>query len=233
MGGAAEEMPPVAAFSSFDAALLLGADGSGSAVGHAHCTSMDHDELMDCFNLHKVRLLLAQRSARILQPADTTGAIVLEQKLFIVAISVTALVLCCCVTLVVRHCCCAPKDQQTMQGLLEPMARQSFRHRLMRESQWAASTSERQPLLSPASPPASLSPSTKLLATSPLITTPLQPAASVLSMQSGGLRSLWETVSGVRKGSNELINNDNFDEVRCRGAQWTPPPPPPPQETPH
>lgn len=139
----------------------------------------------------------------------------LEQILFSLATGATVVLLCCCVAFM-RQCCCAQETRQTIQGLLEPMARQSFRYRLMRESQWRASTSVQQPLLSPASP-ASLSPSTKLLAGSPHIATPLQPGASVNVMsgvQSSGLRSLWETVSGVRKGSNELINNLNFHEVR-------------------
>ena len=50
-------MPPVA-FSSFDQ-VLLGGGGSGSA-SHADCTSMDRDELVDCFKQHEVRVLIAQ-----------------------------------------------------------------------------------------------------------------------------------------------------------------------------
>eukprot|EP01044_Picomonas_judraskeda_P020650 COSAG03_NODE_4648_length_1479_cov_3.896377_1_plen_200_part_10 len=157
----------------------------GSASSHGSC-SIEH-ELEDCFKWHT--------------------ACCPHLHLFVVAIATTALVLCCCLTWLVRRCCCAATDHPTMRELLSPMERQSFRQGLMRRSEWNASTSERQPLLSPRSP-ASISESTKLLAESPLVNTPLQqPAASAT------LRSLWETVSGVRKGANELINNDNYAEV--------------------
>ena len=157
----------------------------GSASSHEQC-SLVH-ELEHCFRLNRVCCE--------------------HLPLFIVAIATTALVLCCCLTWVVRRCCCTTSDQPTMRDLLKPMERQSFRQGLMRRSEWNSSTSERQPLLSPHSP-ASLSESTKLLSESPLVNTPMQqPAASAT------LRSLWETVSGTRKGANELINNDNYAEV--------------------
>lgn len=192
--GIARSMPPVGFGVDFGGGVaLLEHDKSSSSLSGqpAACSTVDPHELLDCFKLHQVW--------------------------FIVGFSAAALVLCCCVVLLARCYCCkggaAAAQNRTMRDILSPLERDSFRQGLMRQSQWSKSTSTQQPLLRAAAADESdqsLSPSTKLLAASPLIRSQLREPGSNL----GTVRSWLTSLSGVRKGADELITDANFGEVR-------------------
>ena len=137
--------------------------------------------------------------------------------LFIALLCGAGLLLLCATVCVVRRFCCRPRGPQphgqTAASYLEDIGRESVMEQLMRRSQWGT-PSERQPLLSQASSvnsPETLSPSTRLLASSPLVRSQLNAAPSGNSPSLiGGFLS---TLSGATKGSAELINNANYDEA--------------------
>lgn len=167
----------------------------GSSPPPPPCTSTSRHELEHCFHEH--------------------------EHWFIAALSTTALVLCCFVGLCVRRCCCkggrAAPHGQTAESYLADIGRQSVVQQLMRQSQWGRA-SEREPLLSPVSDEA-ISPSTKLLASSPLVRSQLREPVSSAGGGGSPFRSLLSTLSGTKRGALELINNDNYAEVRATHGQ--------------
>lgn len=188
-------MPPVGLFFGGGAELLGNAGSSSSSSLVDPCTHIDPHEFKDCFKLHRVW--------------------------FIVGFSATALVLCCCVVLLARRCCgCCAKGATrgpTMKDILSPLERESFRQGLMRQSQWSAMTSEVQPLLRAAAADEgdqSLSPSTKLLAASPLIRTEVRNSGGAGAGTGTNLRSWLSSLSGGRKAADDLITDANYSEVR-------------------
>jgi hypothetical protein len=167
----------------------------GSSPPPPPCTSTSRHELEHCFHEH--------------------------EHWFIAALSTTALVLCCFIGLCVRRCCCkggrAAPHGQTAESYLADIGRQSVVQQLMRQSQWGRA-SEHEPLLSPVSDEA-ISPSTKLLASSPLVRSQLREPVSSAGGGGSPFRSLLSTLSGTKRGALELINNDNYAEVRATHGQ--------------